>query len=101
MQTNALPYGHNGLQTAEASGTSVKSWCLENGVSEKTYYYWQRRIFRLAQEQQVPEFAELHGAHSHSSAVASLEIAGVSVQVYASADEQTLRALLHALSSPC
>ena len=64
------------IADCRSSGTSVKSWCLENGVSEKTYYYWQRRIFRLAQEQQVPEFAELHGAHSHSSAVASLEIAG-------------------------
>ena len=89
------------IADCRSSGTSVKSWCLENGVSEKTYYYWQRRILRVAQEQQVPEFAELHGAHSHSSAVASLEIAGVSVQVYAGADKQTLRALLHALSSPC
>ena len=89
------------IAECRSSGTSVKSWCRENGVSEKTYYYWQRRIFKLAQEQQTPEFAELHGPRFHTPAVALLEIAGVSVQVYAGADEQTLRALVRALSSPC
>ena len=82
-------------------GTSVKRWCRENGVSEKTYYYWQKRIFRGAQEQQTPEFAELYGPRFHTPAVASLEITGVSVRVYAGADEQTLRALVRALSSSC
>ena len=43
------------IAECRSSGTSVKSWCRENGVSEKTYYYWQRRIFKLAQEQQTPE----------------------------------------------
>lgn len=84
-----------------SSGISVKRWCRENGVSEKTYYYWQRRIFRGAQEQQTTEFAELHGPRFNTPAVALLEIAGVSGQVYADADEQTLRALVRALSSPC
>lgn len=89
------------IAECRSCGTSVKSWCRENGVSEKTYYYWQRRIFKLAQEQQTPEFAELHGPRFHTPAVASLEITGVSVQVYAGADEQTLRALACAFSSPC
>ena len=25
-----------------ASGQSKKTWCRENGVCEKTFYYWQR-----------------------------------------------------------
>lgn len=25
-----------------ASGQSKKTWCRENGVSEKSFYYWQR-----------------------------------------------------------
>ena len=89
------------IAECRSSGTSVKRWCRENGVSEKTYYYWQRRIFKLAQERQTPEFVELHGPRFHTPAVALLEIAGVSVQVYAGADEQTLRALVRVLSSPC
>ena len=87
------------ISDCRSSGISVKCWCQQNGVSKKTYYYWQRRIFRMAEEQHTPEFAELRSIHSVCSAVASLSISGVSVQVYAGADEQTLSALFRALSS--
>ena len=87
------------IADCRSSGKSVKHWCRENGISEKTYYYWQRRIFRMAQEQQTPEFAELHSFHPVSAITASLEISGVNMQVYAGADEPTLSALFRALSS--
>ena len=51
----------------------------------------------MPQEQQEPEFAELHGFQSISPVTASLEIFGASVQVYAGADEATLSALLSAV----
>jgi len=87
------------IANCRSSGISVKHWCQANGVSEKTYYYWQRRIFRMAREQQTPEFAELRSIPPVSPAVASLSISGVAVQVHAGADEQTLSALFRALSS--
>ena len=87
------------IADCRSSGNGVKHWCQENGISEKTYYYWQRRIFRMAHEQQIPEFAELHSFRPVSAVAASLEISGVNVQVYAGADEPTLSALFRALSS--
>lgn len=33
--------------------TTVKQWCLDNGISEKSYYYWQRK-FRQEAAQQLP-----------------------------------------------
>lgn len=27
------------------SGMSVKRWCEENGVTPKTYYSWQKKVF--------------------------------------------------------
>ncbi|WP_050759717.1 IS66 family insertion sequence element accessory protein TnpA [Clostridium carboxidivorans] len=27
-----------------SSGMGVRTWCLENNVNEKQFYYWQRRI---------------------------------------------------------
>lgn len=82
-----------------SSGKSVRHWCQDNDISEKTYYYWQRRIYRMAQEQQAPEFAELHSCRPVSSVAASLKISGMNVQIYAGADEPTLSALFRALSS--
>ena len=87
------------ISDCRSSGVSVKYWCQENGISEKTYYCWQRRIYKMAREQREPEFAELHGFQSISPLTASLEIFGASVQVYAGADEATLSALFRALSS--
>lgn len=32
------------IKECRASGMSVKSWCEQNDVSEKQFYYWQRKI---------------------------------------------------------
>ena len=34
------------------SGQSVRSWCLQNGVSEPTYYKWQKKLYEMAKTQQ-------------------------------------------------
>lgn len=36
-------------------GMSAKQWLAENNISEKTYYYWLRRIRREACSQLQPE----------------------------------------------
>ena len=36
------------IQQQKASGLSVKSWCVENGVSENAYYYRLRKIRQTA-----------------------------------------------------
>lgn len=30
--------------------TTVKRWCLENGIREKSYYYWLRKFRKEAAE---------------------------------------------------
>lgn len=32
------------LRERKASGLSIRRWCRDNGVNEKTYYYWQRKL---------------------------------------------------------
>jgi len=32
------------LQSRKESGLSIRYWCRENGIGEKRYYYWQRKI---------------------------------------------------------
>ena len=36
------------LHERRASGLSIRQWCRENGVGEKTYYYWQRKLREAA-----------------------------------------------------
>lgn len=39
------------IMACRSSGMTVRAWCQENGLSEKTYYYWQRRLFQTLSEQ--------------------------------------------------
>lgn len=32
------------IQKCRISGIGVRPWCRENNVSEKQFYYWERRI---------------------------------------------------------
>lgn len=32
------------MRVRKESGQTVRAWCRENGVVEKTYYYWQRKL---------------------------------------------------------
>lgn len=35
-------------------GTTVKQWLIDNGISDKTYYYWLRRVRQEAYRQMNP-----------------------------------------------
>lgn len=37
---------------ARPAGTTAKQWLAENGISEKSYYYWLRKIRREVCEQE-------------------------------------------------
>lgn len=34
------------IAACRGSGMTVRAWCQERGISEKTYYYWQWRLFQ-------------------------------------------------------
>ena len=36
-------------------GTTVKQWVKDNGINEKTYYYWLRRVRQEVYSQMTPE----------------------------------------------
>ena len=47
------------MRERNESGLTVKQWCRENGIKEKTYYYWQRKLREAVSENiersQLPE----------------------------------------------
>ena len=46
-----LRYWAEVMRERHDSGKNIRSWCLENGITEKTYYYWQRKLKEAASEQ--------------------------------------------------
>ena len=93
------------IQQRQESGLSVKEWCLEQGISEHSYYYRLRRLRQMAcnaleQAQPVqlaevplaPKPEEIHARLRVTTAAGTLEITDADRSVL----DQVLRAMFHA-----
>lgn len=78
------------------SGQSVRLWCGENGVNEKTYYYWQRKVFQ-AVTQEEPQFAEVRHLRGRNAVAATIRLSAGEADIYSGADAETVAAICHAL----
>ena len=47
------------VAACRSCGMQVRQWCGENGIAEKTYYYWQRRVYEAVKAEAQPVFAEV------------------------------------------
>lgn len=66
------------ISNCNASGMSKKAWCEQNGIGQKTFYYWQRRVRQEVYHQMnplpsatkqppVPVFAEIQSVAENTS----------------------------------
>ena len=88
------------------SGMSIRSWCRENGFNEKTYYYWQRRLFQeLSARQDCPESGSLvditpvQPARSSGGISVTVRLAQAEADIYSGADPETVAMVLRLLKS--
>ncbi len=45
------------VQECRQSGMTVKAWWAQNGISEKSYYYRQKKVWEAAQQQKMVQEA--------------------------------------------
>ena len=107
MEKNLQAYNHSRklvewaqrVQSCRESGLSVRQWCDENGLSPKTYYYWQRKLFQIS-EAAGPRFAKIEApVHTAGHIAASVRIGTAQAEIYNGADAETLKALVEAMQS--
>mgnify|MGYP002405360669 FL=1 len=90
------------IMACRSSGMTVRAWCRENGLSEKTYYYWQRRLFQALSEQQVSHktaFAEVTPPVCSGSVAVTVRIDGAVADIHPGADAATVETVLRILKS--
>ena len=89
------------IRECRGSGKTVSAWCEEQGISEKTYYYWHRKLMKL--QNQTGEvvssaFYEISRNLRNTAEVsATLHCGGLDADVYSGANEETLIRLCRAL----
>ncbi len=91
------------IMACRNSGMSVRAWCLDNGLNEKSYFYWQRKLFHTLSQQRVQSttFAEVTPKMVSGGSVAvSLQINDIGVALHNGADSDTVEAVLPQYHSP-
>lgn len=89
------------ISECRRSGMTVAAWCEKQGISDKTYYYWHRKLVKLQDltgDAEPSAFYEISGNIRNTVQItATLHCCGIDTDVYSGADEETLLRLCRAL----
>jgi hypothetical protein len=104
------PQWENKVLEWQASGKSIRAWCLENHIPVTTFYGWKARLQNSLTDQSLAkskakevkqEFIELKDPQSCASGLI-LEYEGVKIHLQANFNQLILRQCLDCLrSAPC
>ena len=47
------------IQECKASGMTNKDFCIQRGISEKSFYYWQRKFREQVVEAATPQLVQI------------------------------------------
>lgn len=103
------------IQECHESGMSVKDWCRSQGISDKTYYYWFRKLKQEAfdklpeeQREKLSENPELFFGSKKPVCISNSSDTAVSVfkndlqiDIKNHADPTTVKMVLDLLGQTC
>ncbi len=85
------------IQNCQKSGLSNKAYCQQQGISEKTYYYWLRKLRTAAVEQAAPQLMELEPEVGNRTEVLYIRYRGAELTLPAETDIEAIAAVLRSL----
>jgi transposase-like protein len=88
------------IQECSNSGLSNREFCRQRGISEKTYYYWLRKLRSQMAEVAGPQLVQLEPAPALAQDdVLQIQYRGAELKLPAGVDMDTVAALLRSLQS--
>ncbi len=84
------------IRDCRASGLSNKAYCQEKGISEKTFYYWLRKLRTAAAEGFSPQIVELK-TPARAEETVYIRYRGAELTLPGDTDVETIAAVLRAL----
>lgn len=94
------------IAECQASGESNRKFCEMRGISEKTYYYWLRKLRVVAIEKAAPELIKLKGPKQAEpeaalESVIKIRYHDAELTLAAGTDSRTIEAVLKAIKGLC
>lgn len=84
------------VQECAASGLSNREFCRQRGITEKTFYYWQRKLREQIVESVSPQLVSLEPL-AVPDEMLCIQYRGAELKLPAGVDMDTVAALLRSL----
>ncbi len=85
------------IQECRRSGLSNKAYCQQRGISEKTYYYWLRKVRTAAAEQAAPQIMEIEPEPKGRAEMLYIRYRGAELKLPAETDMEAVAAVLRSV----
>ena len=86
------------IQECNTSGLSNREFCRQRGISEKSFYYWLRKLRSQIEEATTPQLVPLESAVV-ASAELCIQYRGAELKLPASVDMDAVAAILRSIQS--
>ncbi|QBE94658.1 hypothetical protein PMF13cell1_00151 [Blautia producta] len=84
------------VQQCRESGLSNRDFCRQNGITEKTYYYWLRKLRMAAADKDSPRIVELERKDSGEDMI-HIRFRNAEMTLPAGTDADAITAILRSL----
>ena len=86
------------VQECNNSGLTKREFCRQRGISEKSFYYWLRKLRNQMAEAAAPQLVQLDPAPAPDDML-QIQYRGAELKLPAGVDMDTVAALLRSLQS--
>ena len=87
------------IQECSASGLTKREFCRQRGISEKSFYYWLRKLRAQMAEESAPQLVPLEPVPAEKD-ILQIQYRGAELKLPAGVDIDAVAALLQSLQSP-
>lgn len=86
------------IQECSASGLTNKEFCRQRGISEKSFYYWQRKLRQQIVETATPQLVQLDPT-PETGDLLQIQYRGAELRLPGGVDLEAVAALLRSIQS--
>ena len=86
------------IQESKSSGMSNKEFCIQRGVSEKSFYYWQKKLRAKLAEAAAPQLVQLDPV-SVPTELLQISFRGAELKLPVGVDMDAVSAILRSIQS--
>ena len=86
------------IRECKASGMTNKDFCEQRGISEKSFYYWQKKLRTKIMETALPQLVHLDPTPETGNML-QIQYRGAELRLPGSVDLEAVAALLRSIQS--